>query len=370
MRKTLLACGVLLAAGASLATAQKITACGATFPDPIYEKWFSLYHTAHNDVEINYNANGSGGGVKGVTDGTVDFGASDMPMTDAELAAAKGKILHFPTVLGAVVPIYNIPGVTQELKFSGPTLAGIYLTRITQWNDKAIAADNPGVKLPKEDIVVVHRTDSSGTTFIFTDYLSKVSPEWKSKVGAAKAVSWPVGLGGAQNAGVTGLVKQTPNSIGYVELIFAIQNKLGYGLVKNASGEFVKAEHGIGFRGGRRCRDAGRLPRVHYQRDRQKSLPHLQLHLAVDPGQHSGCRQSQADPRVPALDVDRRTERSSGSCLRSAAEAGSGKRDEAACSTGRRGATGRGELPPRRVRTNCGSFLKRDPWLARLLSNK
>src|SRR5271166_2068073 len=198
MKKTLLTCGVLLAAGASIAIAQKITACGATFPDPIYEKWFSLYHTAHSDVEINYNANGSGGGVKGVTDGTVDFGASDMPMTDTELAAAKGKILHFPTVLGAVVPVYNIPGVAQDLKFSGESLAGIYLGTIKKWNDKIIAADNPGLKLPSEDIIPVHRTDSSGTTFIFTDYLSKVSPEWKSKVGSGKAVSWPASpLGGA-----------------------------------------------------------------------------------------------------------------------------------------------------------------------------
>jgi len=243
MKRTLLTCGVLLAGCASIALAQKINACGATFPDPIYEKWFSLYHTAHSGVEINYNANGSGGGVKGVTDGTVDFGASDMPMTDQELAAAKGKIYHFPTVLGAVVPAYNIPGVTQELKFSGPTLAGIFLGKIAKWNDKTIAADNPGVKLPNEDIVVVHRTDGSGTTFVWTDYLSKVSPDWKSRVGAAKSVSWPTGLGGAQNAGVAGLVKQTPNSLGYVELIFALQkeNKISYGSVKNSSNVFIKA---------------------------------------------------------------------------------------------------------------------------------
>jgi phosphate transport system substrate-binding protein len=241
MKKTFLAFGVLLAAGASIASAQKINACGATFPDPIYEKWFSDYHTAHKDVQINYNANGSGGGVKGVTDGTVDFGASDMPMTDAELAAAKGKILHFPTVLGAVVPVYNLPSISQDLRFSGPTLAGIFLGKISKWNDKIIAAENPGVKLPNEDIVVVHRTDGSGTTFIFTDFLSKVSPDWKTKVGAAKSVNWPTGLGGAQTAGVAGLVKQTPYSVGYVELIYAIQTKMGYGLVKNASGDFVKA---------------------------------------------------------------------------------------------------------------------------------
>jgi phosphate transport system substrate-binding protein len=242
MTKRVIVYGVLAAAAVSLAIAQvKINACGATFPEPVYEKWFSDYHKAHNDVQINYTANGSGGGVNGVTGGTVDFGASDMPMTDQELAAAKGKILHFPTVLGAVVPMYNVPGVTQELKFSGPTLAGIFLGTIKKWNDKALAADNPGVKFPGDDIMVVHRTDASGTTFIFTDYLSKVSPEWKSKVGAAKAVSWPTGLGGNQSAGVTGLVKQTPDAISYVELIYAIQNKIGYGLVKNKSGQFIKA---------------------------------------------------------------------------------------------------------------------------------
>jgi len=242
MTKRVIVYGVLAAAAVSIAVAEvKINACGATFPEPIYEKWFSDYHKAHNDVQINYQPNGSGGGVKGVTDGTVDFGASDMPMTDQELAAVKGKILHFPTVLGAVVPMYNVPGVTQELKFSGPTLAGIFLGTIKKWDDKALAADNPGVKFPKDDIIVVHRTDASGTTFIFTDYLSKVSPEWKSKVGAAKAVSWPTGLGGNQSAGVTGLVKQTPDSISYVELLFAIQNKIGYGSVKNKSGQFIKA---------------------------------------------------------------------------------------------------------------------------------
>ena len=242
MRKRVIAYGLLAGAVVSIAVAEvKINACGATFPDPIYERWFADYHKIHSDVQINYTANGSGGGVKGVTDKTVDFGASDMPMTDQELAAVKGKIYHFPTVLGAVVPTYNIPGVTQELKFSGATLAGIFLGTIKKWNDKALAAENPGVRLPGDDIIVVHRTDSSGTTFIFTDYLCKVSPEWKSKVGAAKAVSWPTGLGGNQNAGVTGLVKQTPGSIGYVELIYAIQNKIPYGVVKNQAGQYVKA---------------------------------------------------------------------------------------------------------------------------------
>jgi phosphate transport system substrate-binding protein len=235
--------GLLLALTAPFATAQKLNACGATFPDPIYKKWFGEFGKAHAGVQINYEANGSGGGVKGVTDGTVDFGASDMPMTDQELAAVKsGKMLHFPTVLGAVVPVYNLAGVTQDLKFSGPVLADIFLGTIAKWSDKRIAAENPGVKFPNEDIVVVHRTDGSGTTFVWTDFLSKVSPDWKSKVGAAKSVSWPKGLGGAQSAGVTGLVKQTPNSIGYVELLYALQNKIGYGSVKNAAGTFVKAD--------------------------------------------------------------------------------------------------------------------------------
>jgi phosphate transport system substrate-binding protein len=242
-RLSLALTGLIVVGIAPFATAQKINACGATFPDPIYKKWFGEFGKAHPGVQINYEANGSGGGVKGVTDGTVDFGASDMPMTDQELAAVKsGKILHFPTVLGAVVPIYNLPGVTQDLKFSGPVLADIFLGTISKWSDKRIAAENAGVKLPDEDIVVVHRTDGSGTTFVWTDFLAKVSPEWKSKVGAAKSVSWPKGLGGPQSAGVTGLVKQNPNSISYVELLYAVQNKMGYGQVKNSAGTFVKAD--------------------------------------------------------------------------------------------------------------------------------
>jgi phosphate transport system substrate-binding protein len=234
---------ILVVATAPFAAAQKMNACGATFPDPIYKKWFGAFSKTHAGVQINYEANGSGAGVKGVTDGTVDFGASDMPMTDQELAAVKsGKILHFPTVLGAVVPVYNIAGVTQDLKFSGPVLADIFLGTIAKWSDKRIAADNPGVKLPDQEIVIVHRTDGSGTTFVWTDFLAKVSPEWKSKVGAAKSVSWPKGLGGAQSSGVTGLVKQNPNSIGYVELLYALQTKMGYGQVKNSAGSFVKAD--------------------------------------------------------------------------------------------------------------------------------
>ncbi|HLK66454.1 MAG TPA: phosphate ABC transporter substrate-binding protein PstS [Bryobacteraceae bacterium] len=244
MRRTSILALVGLIAGvtAPFAAAQKINAAGASFPDPIYEKWFADYHKAHPEVQISYNPNGSGGGVKGITDGTIDFGASDPPMSDTEIAALKGKVYHFPTVLGAVVPIYNVPGITQDLKFSGQTLADIYMAKITKWNDKAIAAENPGVKLPNEDIVPVHRTDNSGTTYVFTDFLAKVSPEWKQKIGFAKGVSWPVGLGGAQNAGVAGQVKNTPFSIGYAELIYAVHEKIGYGSVKNAAGEYIKAD--------------------------------------------------------------------------------------------------------------------------------
>jgi phosphate transport system substrate-binding protein len=227
--------------GATAAQAQKINAAGATFPAPIYQKWFGEYHTAHPDVEINYQAVGSGAGIKQLTDGTVDFGASDMPMTDQQIAAVKVKPLHFPTVMGAVVLTYNVPGVATDLKLAPDVIADIYLGKITKWNDARITKDNPGVKLPNDDIIVVRRTDGSGTTFVFTDYLSKVSPEWKTKVGANTSVSWPgQTLGGAQNPGVAGLVKQTPNSIGYVELIYAEQNKMPYALVKNAAGSWAK----------------------------------------------------------------------------------------------------------------------------------
>ena len=230
----------------ALPAAETINAAGATFPAPIYQKWFEEYHKAHPDVQINYQAIGSGGGIRQLTEGTVDFGASDMPMTDQQIGEVtkgrKYKPLHFPTVLGGVVPAYNVAGVSTELKFSGETLAGIYLGKITKWNDAALKKDNPGVNLPNDDITVTHRSDASGTSFVFTDFLSKVSPEWKSKVGANTSVNWPVGLGGKGNEGVSGLIKQTPGSIGYVELIYAVQTKMGYGLVKNAAGTFVKAD--------------------------------------------------------------------------------------------------------------------------------
>jgi phosphate transport system substrate-binding protein len=221
--------------------AETINGAGATFPNPIYQQWFSSYKMAHPEVSINYQSLGSGAGIRQLTEGTVDFGASDMPMTDEQMKALKTPAYHFPTVLGADVLTYNIPGVTGDLKLTPEAIAGIYLGTIKKWNDPKIASTNPGVKLPSNDIEVVHRSDGSGTTFVFTDYLSKVSPEWKMKVGANTSVSWPLGLGGKGNEGVSGLVKQTPNSIGYVELVYAVQQKMPYADVKNASGKFVKA---------------------------------------------------------------------------------------------------------------------------------
>src|SRR6202790_1136078 len=219
-----------------------LNAAGATFPYPIYSKWFDQYHQLHPNVQINYQSIGSGGGIRQLLDKTVDFGASDGPMTDEQLKSASVPILHFPTVLGAALPSYNLPGVQAELNFTPEAIAGIFLGKITKWNDPAIASVNPGVKLPNEDIVVVHRSDGSGTTYIWTDYLSKVSDEWKNKVGKGTSVNWPKGLGGKGNEGVAGLVKQTPNSFGYIELIYAIQNKMPYGRVRNSSGAFVKAD--------------------------------------------------------------------------------------------------------------------------------
>src|SRR6202030_3825367 len=219
----------------------QINGAGATFPYPIYSKWFSEYNKLHPTVQINYQSIGSGGGIQQITKETVFFGATDGPMNDEQLKAAPGPILHFPTVLGAVVPIYNLGGMTTELKFSGQLLADIYLGRVTKWNDPAIAKLNAGAKLPASDITVVHRSDGSGTTYIWVDYLSKLSPEWKSKVGVGTSPNWPTGVGGKGNEGVSGLVTQTPGSIGYVELIYALQNKISYGSVQNVAGEFTKA---------------------------------------------------------------------------------------------------------------------------------
>jgi len=207
----------------------------------MYSKWFSEYHKLHPDIQINYQSIGSGGGIRQVINGTVDFGASDGPMTDDMLKEAKTKILHMPTVLGADVPAYNIPGVTAELKFTPDALAGIFLGKITKWNDKALTSANPGVSLPDKDIIVVHRSDGSGTTYIWTDYLSKISPEWQSQVGKGTSVKWPIGLGGKGNEGVAGSIRQLQGSIGYVELIYAVQNNITYGSVRNAAGNFVKA---------------------------------------------------------------------------------------------------------------------------------
>jgi phosphate transport system substrate-binding protein len=218
-----------------------LNGAGATFPNPIYSKWFSEYHKAHPDIQINYQPIGSGGGIRQVLAGTVDFGATDGPMSDEQLAQAKTKILHVPTVLGANVPAYNVPGVNAELKFTPEVLAGIFMGKIATWNDPAIAAANPGVNLPNQPIIVIHRSDGSGTTYIWTDYLSKVSPEWQSQVGKGTSVKWPVGLGGKGNEGVAGMIRQMQGSIGYIELIYAISNKISYGTVKNASGAFVKA---------------------------------------------------------------------------------------------------------------------------------
>lgn len=246
MRKTVLS--MLLLLGLAVAASAQppdntvlLNAAGATFPYPIYSKWFNDYHQAHPNVQINYQSIGSGGGIQQLKAGTVDFGASDMPLNDQLLGQFNFKIIQFPTVLGAVVPTYNVPGVSGDLKFTAKALSDIFLGKVTKWNDSEIASSNPGVKLPSDDIVVIHRSDGSGTTFVWTDYLSKVNPDWKSKVGSNTSVNWPVGLGGKGNEGVSGLIKQTPGSIGYVELIYALQNHMGFGLVQNADGKFIKA---------------------------------------------------------------------------------------------------------------------------------
>jgi phosphate transport system substrate-binding protein len=233
---------VLALAGGTLAAQTiQINGAGATFPYPIYSKWFSEYNKLKPQVQINYQSIGSGGGIRQISQRTVFFGATDGPMTPDQLLAAPGKILHFPMVLGAVVPVYNIPGVKQELKFTGPVLADITLGKITKWNDPAIAKLNEGVTLPATDIVVAHRSDGSGTTYIWVDYLSKVSPTFLKTVGVSTSVNWPVGVGGKGNEGVAGLVSQTPGALGYVELIYALQNNMSYGLVQNSSGAFVRA---------------------------------------------------------------------------------------------------------------------------------
>jgi phosphate transport system substrate-binding protein len=234
----------VLALSTPVAAQTLINGAGATFPYPIYSKWFSEYRKVRPDIQINYQPIGSGGGIRQLDSGTVDFGATDQPMTDDQLAKARIKPLHFPAVLGAIVPTYNIPEVKGELRFTPEALAGVFLGKITKWNDPELVRANPGLKLPAKDILVVHRSDGSGTTYIWTDYLSKTSSEWKSRVGANTSVNWPVGLGAKGNDGVSGLVKQTPYSLGYVELVYALQNKMTYGRVRNSAGTFVKPELG------------------------------------------------------------------------------------------------------------------------------
>ncbi len=232
-------CTVLFAT-CTLAQTQ-LNGAGATFPYPIYSKWFNEYHNLHSDIQINYQSIGSGGGIRQVTAGTVEFGASDGPMTDEQLAQSKVKLLHVPTVLGAVVPAYNIPGVSGEVKFTPDILAGIFLGKITNWSDASIAKVNPDIKFPNQAITVAHRSDGSGTTYIWTDYLSKISPDWRDSVGKGTSVKWPVGVGGKGNEGVAGLIRQLPGSVGYIELIYALQNKINFGSVRNSSGQFIKA---------------------------------------------------------------------------------------------------------------------------------
>lgn len=232
---------VALAVCAAPALATDLNGAGATFPNPIYSKWFAEYHKAHPDVRINYQPIGSGGGIRQLQTGTVDFGASDGPMTDEQLAQTPFKVFHLPTVLGAVVPAYNIPGVKTEVKFAPDVLADIFLGKITNWNDARIAKDNPGLKFPDKQIIVVHRAEGSGTTYIFTDFLSKVSKDWAAGPNKGTAVKWPVGLGGRGNEGVAGYIRQMEGAVGYVELIYALQNNITYGTVRNAAGNFVKA---------------------------------------------------------------------------------------------------------------------------------
>jgi len=241
MRRIVLLLACLALALPLLGQTTTLNGAGATFPYPMYSKWFNEYNKLHPDVQINYQSIGSGGGIRQVLSQTVDFGASDGPMTDDQLSQAKVKILHIPTVLGAVVPAYNVPGITGEIKFTPQVLADIYLGKITSWDNPAIAKANPGLKLPNASIIVIHRSDGSGTTYIFTDYLSKVSKEWETTVGKGTSVKWPVGLGGKGNEGVAGQVRQLQGAIGYVELIYALQNNIPYGSIQNAAGTFLKA---------------------------------------------------------------------------------------------------------------------------------
>jgi phosphate transport system substrate-binding protein len=238
---SILALSATLIGGTIIASAQNLTGAGATFPNPIYSRWFSEYSNSHPGVKINYQSVGSGAGIRQVSTKVVDFGASDAILTDQQLHDSQVKLTLVPTVLGAVVPVYNIPGVNQELKFSPDVIADMYLGKVTKWNDPRIAKDNPGVNLPDHAILPVYRSEGSGTTFIFTDFLSKVSPEFLSKVGRNASVRWPVGIGQKGNEGVAGMVRNSQYSFGYVELIYAVQNKMSFGVVKNSTGKWIKA---------------------------------------------------------------------------------------------------------------------------------
>jgi phosphate transport system substrate-binding protein len=234
-----IALAALLCAAAPAAAQVQLTGAGATFPNIIYQKWMLTFNQANPTIQLNYQSIGSGGGIRQFSDGTVDFGGSDAPMSDSAIAAIQGNVFHIPTVLGAIVATYNLPGVTQQLKFTPDVLADIFLGKITKWNDARITSINPGVSLPAADVVVVHRADGSGTTFGWTDYLTKVSPDWARQVGKGTSVNWPVGLGGRGNEGVAATVNQTPGAIGYVELGYAMLNRMAYGQVKNSAGQFV-----------------------------------------------------------------------------------------------------------------------------------
>jgi len=305
--KKILVAFVLSALAISVAQAQKITAAGATFPYPVYSKWFSEYSAAHPGVEINYQSIGSGGGIRQVTTGLVDFGASDMPMTDEALGSSKVKLIHIPTVLGAVVPIFNVPGI-GDIKFSGSVLADIFLGKISNWNDGQIAKDNPGVKLPDQKIIVVHRSDGSGTSFIWTDYLSKVSKEWAGGPGKGASPSWPVGVGGKGNEGVAGLVRQLPGAIGYVELIYALQNKISFGEVKNAAGNWEKASIEGVTEAAASIKTMPADYHLDHRRSRRQLLSHLQLHLSADSGSCGGCLKGQGHQGPAELDRQLRRE--------------------------------------------------------------
>lgn len=239
MKKIILVAALLLGLTPAAVAATLINGAGATFPYPIYSKWFDLYHRAHPELQFNYQSIGSGGGIRQFQAQTVDFGASDSPMTDEQIKASPGKVVHIPTVLGAVVLAHNLPELTVPLNLSGPVVADIFLGTIRKWNDPKIAALNPGVTLPAKDILVTHRSDGSGTTFVFSDYLAKVSPVWLQKVGRGTSLNWPTGLGGKGNEGVTGLIKQTPGAIGYIEKAYAVQNKLAMANIQNKSGDLV-----------------------------------------------------------------------------------------------------------------------------------